>query len=101
MAIITINGNSLDPTSPTLSAFGLAQETAEGSGYILIQTNGPLTKEIKKELADKGVELHEKVSENTYLCGYKPEVRINGGLSFLLSLTSLCRTSPRSATCPT
>ncbi|GAB1317445.1 hypothetical protein MFIFM68171_07655 [Madurella fahalii] len=72
MAIITINGNSIDPSAQTLSAFGLEQETAKDSNYILIQTNSPLTKETKKELSDKQVEINEKVSERTYLCGYKP-----------------------------
>ncbi|KAH6975767.1 hypothetical protein EDB80DRAFT_867777 [Ilyonectria destructans] len=49
------------------------QETAEGSNYILIQTNNPLTKDIKKELTNKQVVIQEKVSDNTYLCGYKPK----------------------------
>ena len=74
MAIITINGNSVDPDAPTLRTFGLTQETAQDSDYILIQTNSPLTKDIKKELAEKQVVIQEKVSDDTYLCGYKPEV---------------------------
>ncbi|KAH6854060.1 peptidase S8/S53 domain-containing protein [Chaetomium sp. MPI-CAGE-AT-0009] len=74
MAIISINGNSLDPKAPTLAAFNLVDETAKGSNYILIQTNGPLTKDIKKDLAEKWkVEIQEKVSEDTYLCRYTPE----------------------------
>ncbi len=74
MAIITVNGNSLDPNSPTLRAFNLVSETAKGSDYILIQTDRPLTKAIKEELGQKDVKIQEKVSEDTYLCGYKPEV---------------------------
>ncbi|KAK3352438.1 peptidase S8/S53 domain-containing protein [Lasiosphaeria hispida] len=75
MTTITINGNSLDPQAPTvtLRAFGLVQETAKDSDYILIQTNCPLTKDVKKQLADNQVELQEKVSEDAYLCAYKPE----------------------------
>lgn len=78
MTTITINGNSLDPQAPTvtLRAFGLVQETAKDSDYILIQTNCPLTKDVKKQLADNQVELQEKVSEDAYLCAYKPEVCI-------------------------
>lgn len=76
MAIITINGNSLDPNAPTLRTFNLVNETAKGSKYILIQTNSPLTKEIKQELKNKEVKIHEKVSEDTYLCGYEPDVRL-------------------------
>jgi serine protease AprX len=75
MAIISINGNSLDPSAPTLEAFNLVQETAEDSDYILIQTNSPLTKDIKQNLAEKQVEIQEKVSEDTYLCRYTPNVR--------------------------
>ncbi|KAJ4300553.1 hypothetical protein N0V88_003231 [Collariella sp. IMI 366227] len=73
MGVITINGNSLDPSAPTLRALNLSQETAKGSDYILIQAEAPLTKEIKKELAEKQVEIQEKVSEHTYLCHYKPQ----------------------------
>lgn len=76
MAIITINGNSLDPDAPTLGVLNLVQETAKGSNYILIQTTSPLTKEIKKELAEKQVKIQEKVSEDTYLCEYELEVCI-------------------------
>ena len=77
MPVITINGNTLDPDTPTstLRSLNLVQETAEDSDYILIQTNSPLTKEIKKELADRDVRIQEKVSEDTYLCGFKPKVR--------------------------
>jgi len=53
MAIITINGNFIVLEAPILRAFGLAQDTVTGSDYILIQTKGPLTKEIKKDLADQ------------------------------------------------
>lgn len=74
MTVITINGNTLDPEAPTLATFGLFQETAQDSNYILIQINSPLTKEIKEELAYRNVVILEKVSDDTYLCGYKPEV---------------------------
>ncbi len=73
MTIITINGNSLDTESPALAAFNLVPETAKDSNYILIQTNGPLTKEIKEQLKEEEVDIQERVFENTYLCGYKPE----------------------------
>ena len=74
MGTVTINGNTLDLAAPTLQALGLWQETADKSNYILIQLNGPLTKGIKKELAEKKVEVQEKVSADTYLCRYAPAV---------------------------
>lgn len=74
MGIISINGNSLDPKAPNLEAFNLVHETAKGSDYILIQTNSPLTKDIKETLAKK-VEIQEKVSDDTYLCRYTSDVR--------------------------
>ena len=73
MPVITINGNTLDPEAPTLRAFGLAQETAKDSNYILIQADGPLTKDVKHILAQKKVDIQQKVSDDTYLCGYEPE----------------------------
>lgn len=76
MAVININGNSLGPEapSPVLRSFGFVQDTAQGTDYIVIQTNSPLTKDIKKELLDKNVVIQEKVSDDTHLCQYKPEV---------------------------
>jgi serine protease AprX len=73
MAIITINGNSFDTESPILRAFNLVRETAKDSNYILLQANGSLTKDIKETLEQRQVKIHERVSENTYLCEYKPE----------------------------
>ena len=87
MAVISINGNSLDPKAPTLRAFNLVQETAKDLDYILVQTNRPLTKEIKKELAKKHVEIQEKVSEDTYLCRYIWEV-CTSDCDYKLELTS-------------
>ena len=87
MSIISINGNSLDPNAPTLRAFNLVQDTAKSSNYILVQTNSPLTKEIKKGLAEKHVEIQEKVSEDTYLCRYTPEVRTSDWDHIKLELT--------------
>jgi hypothetical protein len=74
MPTITINGNSLDPQGPRVQSLGLSQPTIEESNYILIQTTGPLTKTIKQELKQKQVVIQKKVSENTYLCGFKPTV---------------------------
>ncbi|KAK3311608.1 peptidase S8/S53 domain-containing protein [Chaetomium strumarium] len=78
MTIITINGNSLDTESLAHGAFNLVPETAKDSNYILIQTDGPLTKEIKEQLKKEEVDIQERVSENTYLCGYKPETQPKG-----------------------
>lgn len=76
MPIISINGNTLDPDTPVpaLRTLNLVQDTAQDSNYILIQTNGPLTKDIKRGLAEAQVTVQEKVSDDTYLCKYEPEV---------------------------
>lgn len=73
MARITINGISLDPIArpQALRAAGLESVDASQSDYILIQTSAPLSPPQKDELAKLGVVIHEYVSENTYLCGYK------------------------------
>lgn len=74
MARITINGVSMDPVAQAtaLGAAGLTSEDASRSNYILIQTQGVLTDEQRAQLIALGVVIHEYVSENTYLCGYRP-----------------------------
>jgi len=73
MARITINGVSLDPQIETahLQSRGLISSDSSKSDYILVQTQGPLTKSQKSELTHTGVELLEYVPENTYICHYK------------------------------
>jgi serine protease AprX len=73
MSRITINGVSLDPTAEVheLDFAGLTSPDASSSDYILVQTTAPLTPDQKDELAGLSVEVHEYVSENTYLCVYK------------------------------
>ena len=75
MALITINGVSLDPQAQAvgLQAAGLEAASAAASDYILIQTRGPLTSQQKDQLAALGVVIHEYVPERTYVCGYRPE----------------------------
>ena len=72
--LITINGNSLDPEAhgPVLHGLGLHAVDASNSNYILIQTSNPLSTEEQSQLSNVGVNVHKYVSENTYLCGYKP-----------------------------
>ena len=73
MALITINGVSLDPSADAqaLNLAGLESEDASASDYILIQTTAPLSPDQTDELARLGVVVQEYVSENTYLCSYK------------------------------
>jgi hypothetical protein len=73
MALITINGVSLDPSADAqaLNLAGLESADAEASDYILIQTIAPLAPDQTDELARLGVVVQEYVSENTYLCSYK------------------------------
>lgn len=74
MSLITINGNSLDIEAPVVQALGINKPDAKDSNYILIRTNGdPLRKAEKTELDGMGVGIKEYVSDNTYLCTYKPE----------------------------
>lgn len=74
MPVITINGNSVDPVSdaPVLRALNLHFADATTSDYLLIQTSGPLTSDQKTQLSSLGLVIHKYVSEDTYLCGYKP-----------------------------
>src|SRR5436190_11462849 len=75
MSVISINGNELDPLAPAPHATGLRLlvPDAKHSNYILLQSkDGPLTDDEKSRLTGLGVIIHEYVSENTYLCGYKP-----------------------------
>lgn len=74
MALITINGISLDPVaeSAALRAAALESPDASQSNYVLIQTTGPLADDQKAQLADLGVEIQEYVPESTYLCRYVP-----------------------------
>ncbi|KAH7345793.1 peptidase S8 and S53 [Pyrenochaeta sp. MPI-SDFR-AT-0127] len=74
MSLITINGNSFDPSAAIVLALGRNKENAKFTNYILLQTTGePLRRGQKLELEKKGVKIHEYVSEDTYLCGYKPQ----------------------------
>jgi serine protease AprX len=71
---IKINGVTFDPreTRPVARAAAPIAPDAAKSNYILIQVNAPLSPEQRRELEDKSVRIHEHVSEDTYLCGYKP-----------------------------
>lgn len=75
MSRIKINGVTFDPrtTNPVRLASAPMAPDAEASNYILIQTAGPLTPEQKRELEARSAYIHEYVSEDTYLCGYKPD----------------------------
>src|SRR5580700_11987390 len=73
MSRITINGISIDPTVPGPATAAMAKTDASQSDYILIQTTAPLTDAQRAQLEKLGVVIHEYVSENSYLCGYKPK----------------------------
>lgn len=74
MARITLNGVSIDPLRELrgLQEASLESEDAADSNYVLIQTDGPLSREQQQQLADLDVEIQEYVPENTYLCRYAP-----------------------------
>jgi serine protease AprX len=71
---IKINGVTFDPSAANrveMAAAPMAPDAAK-SNYILVQTKSPLLPAQRKELEGMGVQIHEQVSENTYLGGYKP-----------------------------
>jgi serine protease AprX len=72
MTLISINGNLFDPQSPVtnIQPFEIGLDDASNSDYILIQMSDP-TPEQKHELAKLGAILHECVSDETYLYGFK------------------------------
>src|SRR5258708_649488 len=72
MARITINGVSLDPASPAPAVAALSRADSSTSNYVLVQSSAPLTEQQKTELNGLGIVIQEYVSENSYLCGYKP-----------------------------
>lgn len=74
MSRIKINGVTFDPRTknPVRLASAPMAPDAAASDYILIQTAAPLTAGQKRELEARSAYIHEYVSENSYLCGYKP-----------------------------
>jgi serine protease AprX len=71
MLRITINGVSLDPSSPVPRVAAMGKGTAAKSDYILVQSVEPMTGGQLARLAREGAVVHEYVSDNTYLCGFK------------------------------
>lgn len=74
MTKIEINGISIDPEkqAPALASANLISADSASSNYILIQTNQPLDRQQKSELANLNVKILEYVPESTYICHYSP-----------------------------
>lgn len=75
MAKITINGITTDPLAPTpaaAAAESVLPADATDSNFILVQTEYPLGRAEKEELASKGATILEYVPESTYLCRFEP-----------------------------
>ncbi len=72
--MIEINGISIDPEqqAPALARANLLSADSSSSNYILIQTNQPLNRQQKSELASLDVEILEYVPDSTYICHYSP-----------------------------
>ena len=72
MSKITMNGVTFDPLAqaPALAAANLRSADATDSDYILIQTEEPLSKDMKSELMNMGIVILEYVPDDTYLCNY-------------------------------
>jgi len=71
MLRITINGVSLDPSSSVPRVAAIGKGGAAKSDYILVQSVEPMTGEQLARLNRAGAVVHEYVSDNTYLCGFK------------------------------
>src|SRR6516162_5048914 len=78
MAIITINGITVDPLAPHRAppARAMLEEMrsndASKFNYILVQTTHPLNREEKSQLAEAGASILEYVPQDTYLCHFPP-----------------------------
>ena len=76
MARITINGITTDPLAPSPATAAAVADVlpsdASDSNYILVQTEQPLDRAKKEELANLGATILEYVPDNTYLCWYEP-----------------------------
>jgi serine protease AprX len=78
MAIITINGITVDPLAPhrAFAARAVLEEMRSNDAskfdYILVQTTHPLNREEKRELAEAGASILEYVPQDTYLCHFPP-----------------------------
>ena len=72
MAIITINGVTLDPSAQAvgLRSAKLLSADAHDSDYLLVQTKGPLTKEQRAALEKTGAKILEFVPQDTYVCHF-------------------------------
>lgn len=72
MAIITINGVTLDPSAHkvALRSAKLLSADAHDSDYLLVQTKGPLSKEQRATLEKAGAKILEFVPQDTYVCHY-------------------------------
>lgn len=73
MARITINGISFDPSAAEPAAAAFSTTDASTSNYILVQTISPPTVAQWAQLEKLGVKVHEHVSENSFLCSFKPK----------------------------
>ncbi|MCW2704727.1 MAG: peptidase, partial [Blastococcus sp.] len=72
MARVTINGITFDPVieSAALTAASPDSGNASHSNYVLIQVRGPLSGDERQQLDERGANIQEYVSEDTYLCSF-------------------------------
>ena len=71
MSTITINGITIDPSAPrsALASLSLDNVNAKASDYLLIQTNRPLTKADRDQLAKNGAKILEAVP-GAFVCHF-------------------------------
>ena len=71
---IIIEGNEIEPTlhGPGHALPDGVAKDASGTNYVLIQSDGSLTTDQKKDLQSCGVNVQKYISDQTYLCEYRP-----------------------------
>ena len=76
MPDITINGITVDPQAPAPAglapAAGINLADTSETNYILVQTQGPMSKAEKGQLEALGAKIIEYVPENTYIARFDP-----------------------------
>lgn len=84
---ISINGNVVDPKTPTVRALSFGVGDTGRSDHILVQAVEYLTKDNKKELDKLKIHIEELVSDMTYLCRFEGEKKDLGAVRKLPFVT--------------
>ncbi|MCJ1235952.1 hypothetical protein MMC14_003928 [Varicellaria rhodocarpa] len=72
MAPVTINGNTVEPSTVSNGSRPYTSRDSNNTNYIYVQGDGHMTPEQKRELQSLNVTIQEYVGNDTYLCRYEP-----------------------------